>query len=222
LALEIEHTHMKLFRRRSFTVVLWMVMAHIFYTSADEKDRQRWDARYEGEEFIFGKQPVAFLKEIVHLLPKGRALDIAMGEGRNGVFLATRGFDVLGLDISEKGLRKAHELARDSNTTIATKVVNLEKASLPADEFEVVVMTYYLQRDLFPQIKKALKPGGMVVIETYNKDHARYRPEFPKEYLLEKKELPEVFKDFEILEHQDLDDGKSAYTSFLARKKGGS
>ena len=60
------------------------MMTHSFL-GADEEDRKKWDARYGGEEFIFGKQPVASLKENIHLLPKGKALDIAMGEGRNGV-----------------------------------------------------------------------------------------------------------------------------------------
>ena len=143
-------------------------MANPYDSDPDERDRRKWDARYDSEEFIFGKQPVAFLKENVHLLPKGKALDIAMGEGRNGVFLATLGYEVLGLDISEKGLRKAEALAREFNTSVETKTTDLEKASLPENEFDVVVMTSYLQRNLFPQIRRALKAGGMVIIETYN------------------------------------------------------
>jgi len=190
-------------------------------TAADEKDRERWNRKYAGEEYILGQEPIAFLCQHVHLLPTGKALDIAMGEGRNGVYLATQGYHVLGLDVSEKGLRKAHRLARELNTTIETHVVDLENTQLATHEYDVIVVSYYLQRDLFPRIKKALKCGGMIVMETYNEDHARYKADFPSDYLLKTNELLEVFKDFHIIRYQAVDDGKSkAYSSILARKPG--
>ena len=75
------------------------------------------------------------------------------------------------------------------------------------------------RRDLFPQIKKALKCGGMIIMETYNEDHARYKSDFPSAYLLKNNELLEVFKDFHVIRYQAVDDGKSkAYSSILARK----
>lgn len=188
-------------------------------TSADEEDRERWNRKYAAREYILGKEPISFLRQHVDLLPPGKALDIAMGEGRNGVYLATRGYHVLGLDISDAGLRKAQELAREFGTSIETKVVDLENARLAMNEYDVIIVSYYLQRDLFPQIKKALKCGGMIVIESYNEDHARYKPDFPKEYLLKYNELLEVFKDFYVIRYQAVDDGKSkAYSSILARK----
>ncbi len=180
-----------------FAGVLLLTVGGVTVVNSDEEDRERWDSRYAVEKYVLGKSPIAFLRDNVDLLPQGKALDIAMGEGRNGVFLATRGFQVLGLDISDKGLRKAHQLAKEFNTTIQTKAVDLEDATLPENEYDVVVMTYYLQRDLFPQIKKALKPNGVALIETYHEGHARHRPDFPKEYLLGAHELLEVFQDFQ-------------------------
>ena len=76
-------------------------------------DRRRWDKRFERKEFALGKEPNPFLKKHIHLLPRGKALDIATGEGRNAVFLAQHGFEVDAVDISEKGLRKAQQLARE-------------------------------------------------------------------------------------------------------------
>ena len=188
-------------------------------TNADEKDRERWNRKYAPAEYILGKAPIAFLRQYVDLLPPGKALDIAMGEGRNGVYLATLGYHVLGIDISDTGLRKAQELARELGTTIETQVVDLENARLATNEYDVIIVSYYLQRDLFPRIKKALKRGGMVVVETYNENHARYKPDFPKEYLLKNDELLTVFKDFVIIRYQAVDDGSSkAYASILARK----
>ena len=184
---------------------------------AHEKDKSRWDSKYDTETYIFGVTPIPFLVDNLKLLPKGKTLDIAMGEGRHGVFLATKGFDVLGLDISEKGLQKAHRLARDYNTTIETRVVDLETHILKKNAYDLIVCTYYMQRDLFLQFKDALKPGGMALIETYNIDHLKYAKFNPK-WLLRSNELLETFKDFKIIRYQAVDNGEMAYSSILIQK----
>ena len=186
-------------------------------TLAAPKDQSRWDKRYNTEEFLFGTEPVRFLKENIHLLPKGKALDLAMGEGRNGVYLATQGFDVLGLDISPTGLNKAHQLAEHHNVKIQTRVVDLESYQLEKNAYDVILCTYYMQRDLFDQIKESIKPGGMILIETYNIDYLHYAS-FSRKYLLEHNELLKIFKDFKIIRYQAYDDGKEAYSSIIAQK----
>jgi len=183
-----------------------------------EKDKSRWDQKYSDETYLFGKDPIPFLKEYFHLLPKGKAVDLAMGEGRNGVYLAVKGFDVVGLDISEKGLRKAHQLADEHGVTITTKVVDLETYQLKQDAYDVVLCTYYLQRTLFPKIKKALKSGGIAVVETYTLRHRKYSPRFPEQYLLKPNELLTLLEGLIILRYQVIDDGKAAYASILAQK----
>ena len=185
--------------------------------SAASNDQTRWDKYYNMEEFLYGTEPIPFLKENISLLPKNKALDLAMGEGRNGVYLATQGFDVLGLDISPIGLNKAQQLAKYFNTTIQTQVVDLENYQLEKNSYDVIVCTYYLQRDLFDQIKDSLKPGGMVLIETFNTDYLKYS-RFPKKYLLKHNELLEIFKDFKVIRYQIYDDGKEAFSSIIAQK----
>ena len=207
-------------RFRGACLIFFLLACIVFISSsvsAAPRDQNRWDSKYDTEQFIYGTQPVRFLAENVHLLPKGKALDLAMGEGRNGVYLATQGFDVLGLDISSKGLNKAHRLAKRNNVTIETRVVDLENFQLEKNAYDVVLCTYYLQRDLFDQIKSALKPGGMALIETFNIDYLRYAS-FPRKYLLEPNELLEIFKDFKIIRYQAYDDGKEAYSSIIAQK----
>lgn len=185
--------------------------------SAASNDQTRWDKYYNIEEFLYGTEPIPFLKENISLLPKNKALDLAMGEGRNGVYLATQGFDVLGLDISPIGLNKAQQLAKHFNTTIQTRVVDLENYQLEKNSYDVIICTYYLQRDLFNQIKASLKPGGMVLIETFNSDYLKYS-RFPKKYLLKHNELLEIFKDFKVIRYQMYDDGKEAFSSIIAQK----
>jgi len=141
-----------------------------------------------------------------------------MDEGRNGVFLATKGFQVTGINISETGMKKADILAKEQGVSIETTVVDLEKYQLPPETYDVIICTYYLQRDLFPQMIKALKPGGIVVVETYTLGHLKYRSRFPRQYLLEPNELLHHFKDLTILRYQIQDDGHAAYASILAKK----
>ena len=199
-------------------MLFFPVMVFLASAYAKPEDKDRWDSKYGNEKYVYGKDPVVFLRSNVELLPKGKALDIAMGEGRNGVFLATRGFDVLGLDISEVGLRKAQKLADEKGVKIQTRVTDLESIALEKNTYDVVLCMYYLQHDLFPQIKEALKSGGMAVIETYNTDYLKYNPRFFHKYALQTNELLEIFKDFKIIRYQSYDDGKEAYSSIIARK----
>lgn len=185
---------------------------------AKPEDQERWDAKYDTEDYIFGTEPAPFLKAQVNLLPKGKALDIAMGEGRNGVFLATHGFKVRGVDISPVGLSKAQDLAEKHGVKIETQVVDLETYQLMPNSYEVILCLYYMQRSLIPQIKQALKPGGMAVVETYTLEHLKYRPEFNRQYLLETNELLRWFGDLKVLRYQFVDDGKAAYASILVQK----
>ena len=206
-------------RRFAFLAVFAMaLLVSAGLAAAATRDKERWDAKYGTDEYILGKAPISFLEANVHLLPKGKALDLAMGEGRNGVYLATQGFQVTGLDISEKGLEKARKLAAEKNVTIETKVVDLESHQLERNAYDVVLCIYYLQRDLVPQIKQALKPGGMVVIETYNVDYLKYNSRFNKQFLIEPNELLEWFRDFKVIRYQAVDDGETAFSSIIAQK----
>ena len=126
---------------------------------AKPKDKDRWNKKYDKEAYLFGEKPIPFLVDNIHILRKGKALDIAMGEGRNGIYLATQGFDVTGLDISEKGLEKAHALAAKNNVAIKTKVVDLEKAKLESNTYDLILCTYYMDREILKKFYDALKPG---------------------------------------------------------------
>ena len=213
---------MKIFQRSKYIAVLTALffictLCTVSSALAKPKDKDRWNSKYETEVYLFGEKPIPFLVDNVHLLPKGKVLDIAMGEGRNGVYLATQGFEVLGLDISEKGLEKAHNLAEKNNVTIKTKVVDLESFTLEPNSYNVILCTYYMQKDLFKQFQSALKPGGMIVVETYNVDYLKY-VQFSRKWALDTNELLDIFKGLRVIRYQDYDDGKEAYSSIIAQK----
>lgn len=203
-----------------FNALALLALAAFIGTSsavAKERDKDRWNEKYGTEAYIFGTEPVAFLKQNIQLLPKGKALDIAMGEGRNGVYLATQGFEVVGVDISEKGLAKARQLAKQNGVTIETRVVDLEGHQLEKNAYDVILLMYYMQRDLWPQIRDALKPGGMAVIETYNVDHLKHQKFNPK-WLLNTNELLDAFRDMKIIRYQAYEDEDQAYSSIIVQK----
>lgn len=211
------------FLYRASLKALFVLMAGSFFfiplsLEASPKDKARWDRKYGTDNYIFGEAPVLFIKEHLSLLPKGKALDLAMGEGRNGVYLAMQGFEVTGIDISSKGLQKAQHLAAQSGVTIETRVADLDEYQLPVETYEVIVCTYYLQRNLFPQIVRALKHGGMAVIETYTVDHLKYRSRFPRQFLLEANELLHLFAGLKVVRYQAIDDGKAAYASIIVQR----
>lgn len=202
-------------------IAIMLLMSTAFFphlVPAGEQDQIRWDKKYATEKYLFGREAIPFLQDHVDLLPKGSVLDLAMGEGRNGVFLATKGFQVTGVDISAEGLKKAKALAAESGTTINTVEADLESYEIPANIYDVILCTYYLQRDLFPKIAVALKPGGIALIETYTIDHLQYRPRFNKAWLLDPNELLTMLPGLRVLRYQEVDDGHTAFASILAQK----
>lgn len=205
-----------------YIIVFYVLLGCVVPLSfAGEKDKIFWDKKYETESYIFGKEPVEFLREHVDLLSRGKALDIAMGEGRNAVFLAKNGFDVDGCDISESAIKKALDLATENNVKIHAFVADLETYKLPKNTYDVIACFYYLQRDLVPQMKEALKPGGMMIYETYTIENRELGFEGPKnkDYLLKPNELLDLFKDFKIIYYRELVlNNKKAVASLIAKK----
>ena len=168
-------------------------------------DQPRWDKRFGRKEFALGKEPNPFLKRHIHLLPKGRALDVATGEGRNAVFLAQNGFDVDAVDISQKGLKKAQKLAREKGVKINTFLVDLDQYPIAKERYDLIANFYFLKRSLIPRIRKGLKKGGRVVFETYLLEHKTLGVGGPKQakYFLKPNEPLRLFRNFRILFYRE-------------------
>lgn len=204
-----------------YIIIFYIAVSVTSVLFASEQDRLFWNKRYDTETYILGKEPVEFLKEYINILPRGKALDIAMGGGRNAVFLAKNGFEVDGCDVSDIAVKKTLELAKENNVRVNAFVADLEIYKLPKDAYDVVACFYYLQRSLIPQIKEALKPGGMVIYETYTIENRERGFEGPKneDYLLKTNELLDLFKDLTIIYYRELVlDDKKAVASLIARK----
>lgn len=151
--------------------------------------------------------PSEFLREIFDSgwwqIPPGRALDLATGKGRNALFLAQRGFDVVAIDVSAVALEDARKVAEARSLHVFWRQENLETLKLPEDCYDLVVNFNYLQRSLVPQIKTALKIGGHVIFETFLVDQRVIgHPKNPA-YLLEHNELLQRFREFRVLYYRE-------------------
>ena len=149
---------------------------------------ERWEERFATPEYVFGTEPNAFLKAQAGLLPKsGKALAIADGEGRNGVWLAEQGLDVLSVDFSPTALAKAQALACQRGVTVCTLQADIIAWDWPSAEFDVVVGIFFqfvgpLERArIFAGIRKALKPGGLLLLEGYGPKQLEYKTGGPSE-----------------------------------------
>ena len=164
--------------------------------------------------------PVQFLADNVDLLPGGRVLDIAMGAGRNAIYLANKGFEVEGIDISAEAVNLALESAAKAGVSIQAQVVDLEKHyRIQEDTYDVILCFHYLQRSLIAQIKNGLRLGGMVVYETFIVDQAQFgKPKNP-DYLLKHNELLEMFREFRCLRYREgIFAGPVATAGIIAQK----
>jgi ubiquinone/menaquinone biosynthesis C-methylase UbiE len=167
--------------------------------------RPDWEAHYQQPGYWCGAEPVAFLREHLAELPVGAALDLAMGEGRNAVFLARHGFAVTGIDNSPTAIAKARSRAAQEGVHLNVIEADLENYRLPKEEFDVVLCFYYLQRTLFRPMVAALKPGGALMMESYTVEQLDF-PQGPRtrEHLLEPNELFRAFRHLWVAYYREV------------------
>lgn len=197
-----------------------------------------WDQRFAGEAYFYGTEPNRFLTQQAHRIrPGGRVLAVADGEGRNGVWLASQGFDVVAVDSSQTGLDKTRRLAGERNVCLKTLNADLLDWDWPVGGFDAVVAIFIQfagpddRPALFENIKQAVKPGGVVLMQGYRPEQVALGTGGPPdpEQLYTEPMLREAFGDFdiEVLEAHDSDiregaghAGRSALIDLVARKPG--
>jgi tellurite methyltransferase len=164
------------------------------------QDADRWNERYADAHSKDFQTPRSFLIDHLHMLPsRGTALDIAMGAGKNTAPLLENGLDVIGIDISSKAIHQAHM----HFPTLKAVIADLTQLYLPSNYFDLVLNFYYLQRDLWQQFPRILKPGGLLFIETLTEDMLETKPDLTAEFLLKKGELRQAFSEWDILEYRE-------------------
>ncbi len=137
-------------------------------------DESFWNERYAGDNYIYGTEPNSFLAEHCGLLT-GPVLSLAEGEGRNAIFLASRGLEVLGVDISTVALEKARKLAASHGVRIKTLVADLATFKPEENHYGSVVsisahLPSAVRNKLYPLIERSLKPDGIILLEAYSEN----------------------------------------------------
>ncbi|MCD6674148.1 MAG: class I SAM-dependent methyltransferase [Burkholderiaceae bacterium] len=146
-----------------------------------------WNARYAGDDYAYGTEPNDFLVAQAALLPVGLpVLCLADGEGRNGVWLASRGFDVTSIDIAQQGLDKAQALAKRAGVRLRTLRADLTRHELGENHWGAIVSIFLhlpqrARAALLARCVRALAPGGVLVFEAYGKRQPEYGTGGPPE-----------------------------------------
>ncbi len=139
-----------------------------------------WNERFATEDYFYGTEPNRFLvSRAAHARPGMKALAVADGEGRNGVWLARQGFDVLSVDGAETGIAKARKLAARHGVALRSVVADLRTWTWPVAEFDIVAALYIHfpsseRPAMHAAMANALKPGGRLILEVFHPDQLSY------------------------------------------------
>ena len=159
-----------------------------------------YDRLYATPNPKFQTRPNKLRIEAVNHRKPGRALDVAMGQGRNAIYLARLGWDVTGFDTSRTGLEQAQNAARASGLQIRTVLASDEEFDFGTEKWDLIAIIYPIEKRSVYRVRQALKPGGIVVVECSHKEGANA----PFEY--DTNELLKIFEGFRIIKYQDTID----------------
>lgn len=197
--------------------------------------QSEWDAKHSLAANEAAQEPAGILTELWPLLAAGAALDLACGRGRNALFLAEHRRHVTAVDWSGAALDIVEDRAKASKIPVRriqrideTKAptcagidllqADLETVALPANRYSVILCVRYLQRSLFPQVCRALRPGGMLLFETHTQAQLDFSggPRDPA-HLLNRGELRRAFPELEVVFYRELR-AEQGIASLAARK----
>ncbi len=203
---------------------------------SDDHGPPDWDARFASEGYLFGTEPNRFLASCRDLIgPSGRVLCVADGEGRNSVWLAAQGLDVEAFDASPVGVAKAERLAAGRGVSVRYQVADVDGWDWPEEAYDVVVAIYVQfsppaqRRRVFGRIERALRPGGLFLLEGYRLEqlaHGTGGPRIPDQLYTEPQlraelaafTLEEVRSYDAVIDEGPAHSGLSAVIDVIARR----
>jgi SAM-dependent methyltransferase len=160
-----------------------------------------YNSIYRGENGdVFSRQPNAFVVEMTKGRKPGKALDAGMGQGRNSIYLAKQGWDVTGFDSADEGVRQAKAEASRLGLRITASVDMFEQFDFGENQWDLIVLTYEPVKQIASKVEKALRPGGLVVVEDRHLDTRRVWPAGT----FGDNELLALFRSLRVLRYEDL------------------
>ena len=163
--------------------------------------QEHWNQRYlDG----WPQEPTSFLLSIADLLPvSGRALDVAGGNGRNALWLAARGLDTTVVDVSDRALGFARTEAADREVQLTCIHADLRSEALPSGEWDLILCSHYLQRDLFPAMIGSLAERGMLACAIATVRNLERHPRPPREFVLDEGELARLVGGLTVIRYEE-------------------
>ena len=172
----------------------------------DAIDREKWNRRYTSAAHDAVQIPARVLLDYQHLLPHhGLVLDLACGLGANALLLAQLGLSVMAWDISDRAIARLQQsiAACKLESHIKTEVRDVLQAPPAANTFDVIVVSRFLERTLFPMLIQSLRPGGLLFYQTYSKDKPDSSGPNNPAYLLNENELLDLCRGMRILAYRE-------------------
>ena len=164
---------------------------------------RKWNLRYEDADPVAAR-PCTVLKDYAHLLPaQGRALDLACGLGGNAVFLAGRGLDTVAWDRSPVAIAKLGDYAKTQGLAMHVDVRDVQSTPPEPDTFDVIVVSYYLERELAPALVRALRPEGVLFYQTWTREAVDDRGPGNPAFRLGPNELLALFGDLRVIVYRE-------------------
>ena len=191
------------------------------------RTQQRWDERYQNGPKAGHRQINEWILAQQHYLGGGRALDFACGVGRHTLWLAGIGYEVDAVDISLAGLQRLAERAKQQGLSDAIHLIQADLTRWRPEKatYDLVFVTRYLDRGAFPALIDAIRPGGLLLYQSFHTDLLRLR-DFDPKFVLQPGELLSAFADLEILAYEERrlqpgsTDRRDCMSSLLARRPG--
>ncbi|HOI31191.1 MAG: class I SAM-dependent methyltransferase [Bacteroidales bacterium] len=181
-----------------------------------------WDERFSGEAYIYGETPNEFFKSTLQNLPAGKLLLPGEGEGRNAVWAATAGWEVVAVDYSSSGKAKALKLAQKNQVHLDYRIEDLSVLKFPEKSFDVIALIFVhlpvgVRKQVHQELVRMLKPNGLVIMEAFHKDQLQYNSGGPKNAEMNY-DSAMIKSDFDTLQikqltelHANLNEGKWHY-----------
>ncbi len=174
----------------------------IVQTQGARAEVERWNRILTAEKPAFNTEPNTFLVEMAKGRKPGTALDVGMGQGRNAIWLAQQGWDVTGFDPAEKAVALAQERAAKLGVPLKTEIVGMEKFDFGERRWDMIVFSHVGGREIQDVLQRALKPGGVLVLEAFHHDAAKGRS-IGRNVVFDTGELPQLYSQLRVVRYEE-------------------
>ena len=177
---------------------------NVIETEGRRLEVDRWNRILTAEKPSFNTNPNAFLVEVIKGRTAGTALDVGMGQGRNAIYLAQQGWTVTGFDPAEKAVALANANAAKLGVKLNTVIQGAEDFDFGENKWDLILLSYVGAREFVDVVARALKPGGVVVVEGFHRDVTKTTP-VGGAVVFDTNELPRLFSKLRILRYEDVE-----------------